>query len=171
MQSSEWVHVAVNNPPFSTRMRRSRDGQYVFLDSVDFRIHAMSFSNPEDACIAGAYACEIASDLRRLDQQDVLENDALMKRIFPSASDDIDAVSLGGDAAGQLDLDTSSFAHCAILWGPEPFDGFLSCLIRLSKHDIFIGPARGEKPSASPHVFVFPSGAYRQHLIDVLSHL
>ncbi|NHZ83868.1 hypothetical protein F2P44_32050 [Massilia sp. CCM 8695] len=144
-------------------MQRSWNDRWVFLDSVDFRIHGIGFSAPDSACVAGAYASEIASDLRRLDQQDTAENDALMQRHFPAARYDTDPPDLGQDAARQLDLATSSFEHCAVLWGPEPFDGFLSLLVRVSRHDIFIG--------AGAHVFVLPSGAYRHHLTEVLARL
>lgn len=152
-------------------MLRSWDDQWVFLDSVDFRIHGIGFSHPDSACVAGAYACEIESDLRRFDQQDTAENDTLMQRHFPTARYDTDPPDLGTHATRQLDLATSSFEHCAVLWGPEPFDGFLSLLIRMSRHDIFIGPARGRHHGAGPHVFVLPSGAYQHHLREVLSRL
>ncbi|ATQ76010.1 hypothetical protein CR152_16805 [Massilia violaceinigra] len=171
MTPDAWTSTDVLNPPFSTSMQRSWNKQWIFLDSVDFRIHGIGFSHLDSACVAGAYTCEIESELRRLNQQNAAENDALMQRHFPTARYDRDRPDLDMDAARQLNLDTSSFEHCAVLWGPEPFDGFLSLLIRMSRHDVFIGPARGKHHGAGPHVFVLPSGAYQHHLKEVLSRL
>lgn len=148
-------------------MRRSCSDRWVFLDSVDFRIHGIAFSHPDSACVAGAYACAIEDDLRSLDKQDPSHNAALVQRIFPTARYDNDHPALGTHAARQLDLGTSAFAHCAVSWGPEPFDGFLALLIRLPGHDLFIGPAKDQEHGPGPHVFILPSGAYRYHLKQV----
>ncbi|MFB9245421.1 hypothetical protein IV454_31570 [Massilia antarctica] len=171
MTAGAWSATDVHHPPFKTSMLRSWDDQWVFLDSVDFRIHGIGFSHPDSACVAGAFACEIAADLRRLSQQDIADNEALMQRLFSSARYDNDPPDLGTDLSRQLDLDTSSFEHCAVLWGPEPFAGCLSLLIRLRRHDIFIGPAHGKNQGAGPHVFALPSGAFQHHLREVLCRL
>ncbi|NHZ93263.1 hypothetical protein F2P45_30260 [Massilia sp. CCM 8733] len=152
-------------------MRRSWSDRWIFLDSVDFRIHGIAFSHPDSACVAGAYACAIEDDLRCLDKQNPSHNEALVQRLFPTARYDSDRPGLGMDAARQLDLGTSSLEHCAVSWGPEPFDGCLSLLIRLPGNDLFIGPAVDPAHKAGPHSFLLPSSAYRHHLTQVLSRL
>ncbi|UOD30533.1 hypothetical protein INH39_01925 [Massilia violaceinigra] len=171
MTQEAWASTEVRNPPLSTRMRRSWSERWVFLDSVDFRIHGIAFSHPDSACLAGAYASAIESDLDSLDRQSPSQNAALMQAVFPSARYDTVQADLGIDAARQLKPATSSFEHCAVSWGPEPFDGFLALLIRLPGHDIFIGPAHGQERANRPHVFVLPSGAYRHHLAQVRDRL
>lgn len=171
MNPDAWTTTTVRNRPLCTSMRRLWSDRWVFLDSVDFRIDGIAFSHPDSACVAGAYACAIEDDLHSLDKQDPSHNAALVRRLFPTARYDSDRPDLGMEAARQLDLGTSSFEHCAVSWGPEPFDGYLSLLIRLPGHDLFIGPAKDQDHGPGPHVFILPSGAYRHHLTQVQSRL
>ncbi|MES2262210.1 MAG: hypothetical protein V4724_27130 [Pseudomonadota bacterium] len=166
--------VFVCNFPLSTKLKRSpsKDGNFIFLEDIDFRIHDVQFSDRDEACVSGAYSAEIERELFALENQDIEKNETLMKTVFSKILGNFNSTLWKKtNTENNITLQEDALKNYYILHGPEPFVGFLSYLIRLKNYDFFIGETWPKELPISTHFFLLPSGLYQKHLNEILHNL
>lgn len=166
--------VSVCNFPLSTKFNRvpSKNGKFIFLERVDFRIHDVQFSDPDETCVSGAYSSEIERELTAIENQDIEENEIVMKGMLTGVLGNFNsALWKKTDTERNFILQENVLKNYYILHGPEPFVGYLSYLIRLKNHDFFVGETWPKEPPISTCFFCLPSGLYQKHLKEILQNL
>lgn len=161
--------VEIKNGPLvvTFKHQKAKQGTHSFLENVRFTVCDSLYSEPADVCTDGAYLACLGREILGIESQVVEYNEHLVSEMFGALANKFNAILWGSEIVNNsVEFDLQNLRTFCVLNGPEPFDGFLSYLVRLGQFDLFMG----QKPNSESdglELRFLPSCMYLKHLKQI----